>query len=108
MNEPIQTADIIESQMFRAVLLEAFDRVFQVLCGDVKTKAFPEVADSSSGSGRNKTQPLAILLPQLKATALRYLPKDGVSDLVGDIVGGTNITALCTAIIDSEMKTSLR
>ena len=101
-----QTADIVESQLFRAVLLEAFDRVFTVFSDDVKTKSFPEIVDSSGN--RNKSPPFAILLPQLKATALRYLPKEGVSDLVDEIVGGANISALCSAIIDSEMKTSLR
>jgi hypothetical protein len=86
--------------------LEAFDRVFTVFSDDVKTKSFPEVIDSSGS--HNKSPPFATLLPQLKATALRYLPKDGVSDLVDAIVGGANINALCTAIIDSEMKTSFR
>ena len=110
--------------MFRAVLLEAFDCSFRVLIDDLKDTIFTDNGGSSSSVASNSTSggavvpaspvssrklkspPLASLLPQLKSSALRFLPMNGVGEVVGEIVSGPNVAALCSAIIDATSKSS--
>ena len=124
-----QSADIFESQMFRAVLLEAFDCSFRLLIDDLKHQIFFEnsaanmmngnfnaedriinSSTESSASGMqhrlSKSPPLATLLPQLKSSALRFLPHIGIGESVNEIISGPNSLTLCSAIIDSTSKSS--
>ena len=125
-----QSADIFESQMFRAVLLEAFDCSFRLLTEDFKDQIFLDninskatigsgaedrISNSNSGNSSSgiqhfnrpsKSPPLATLLPQMKSSALRFLPLSGIGDGVSEIVSGPNSLTLCSAIIDSTSKSS--
>ena len=120
-----QSADIFESQMFRAVLLEAFDCSFRLLVADLKDHFFldnfnAKVADegrivivnneNSTTSMQHlrpsKSPPLATLLPQLKSSALRFLPHTGIGESINEIVSGPTLLTLCSAIIDSTSRSS--
>ena len=85
--------------MFRAVLLEAFDSAFRVVLDDLRERIFTDgAADErsssfSSSNGTNasrpmKAPPLATLLPQLKSSALRLLPSEGIGEAISEIVSG--------------------
>ena len=54
----------------------------------------------------SKSPPLATLLPQLKSSALRFLPHIGIGESVNEIISGPNSLTLCSAIIDSTSKSS--
>ena len=111
-----KTADILESPLFRAVLLEGFDSTFRFVFNDLRTRIFIDDQDSfesssySNGSSKDmnssllKAPPLATLLPQLKSSALKLLPAEGVGEVVNEILSGSNLAILCSAIIDSNIK----
>jgi hypothetical protein len=129
-----QSADIFESQMFRAVLLEAFDCSFRLIIADLKDQFFQDNssakdankvtnnspnneggivisnAENSTSSMQHirlsKSPPLATLLPQIKSSALRFLPHIGIGEGVNEIVIGPTLSTLCSAIIDSTSRSS--
>ena len=95
-----QTWDVVESPMFRAVMVESLDLCFQLVMQNLKSCVF--TVENPANHAPLKTPALASVLPQIKAVAARLLPTEGASVHIRDVVSGPYMDALCTAVFDSE------